>query len=257
MAEPAWGRDRDAAQALGELIAAVADTKYFLGKAISEWAVGAPTLESAVACAAVAQEDLGHARALYPLLAELPGSDLPSPLERDDDRPERYCVACLDLPRETWADLIAQMLLVDSAALTVIEAFVAGTYAKLATRAARIVNEERFHLQFIEGRVRDLLELPDGIEHLQQQVDDHLPELLCWFGRSGSDNERLLRESSAVTSSSDDLRVAYLGRIAPILLEVGVELPIRWNLSECQWEYDELRWSDWDAKHRRLAVAPP
>ena len=42
------------------LIASLADNKAALGTRYGEWAVSAPTLESAVAAAAMAQDELGQ-----------------------------------------------------------------------------------------------------------------------------------------------------------------------------------------------------
>jgi 1,2-phenylacetyl-CoA epoxidase catalytic subunit len=44
------------AAALANLIVSVADNKYFLAHRLAGWGVGAPALESAVACTAIAQE---------------------------------------------------------------------------------------------------------------------------------------------------------------------------------------------------------
>ena len=43
------------------LIGSLADNKGALGRRYGEWAVSAPTIESAVAAAAMAQDELGHA----------------------------------------------------------------------------------------------------------------------------------------------------------------------------------------------------
>ena len=53
------------------LIGSLADNKGALGRRYGEWAVSAPTIESAVAAAAMAQDELGHARSTYPVLAKL------------------------------------------------------------------------------------------------------------------------------------------------------------------------------------------
>ena len=45
-----------------ELLSSLADNKYVLGRRYAEWCTGAPMLESAVAAAAMAQDELGHAR---------------------------------------------------------------------------------------------------------------------------------------------------------------------------------------------------
>src|SRR5262249_57296345 len=56
---------------IAPLVASLADNKAALGRRYAEWAVSAPTLESAVAAAAMAQDELGHARSTYPLLQAL------------------------------------------------------------------------------------------------------------------------------------------------------------------------------------------
>ena len=65
-------RHVDAATAtMISLIGSLADNKAALGRRYGEWAVSAPTIESAVAAAAMAQDELGHARSTYPVLAKL------------------------------------------------------------------------------------------------------------------------------------------------------------------------------------------
>ncbi|HTD76315.1 MAG TPA: Phenylacetic acid catabolic protein, partial [Chloroflexota bacterium] len=54
------------------LLSSLADNKYVLGRRYAEWCTGAPMLESAVAAAAMAQDELGHARSFYPLLRGFP-----------------------------------------------------------------------------------------------------------------------------------------------------------------------------------------
>src|SRR6185436_5414880 len=60
-----------ATETMTSLIASLADNKAALGRRYGEWAVSAPTLESAVAAAAMAQDELGHARSTYPVLKAL------------------------------------------------------------------------------------------------------------------------------------------------------------------------------------------
>ena len=54
-------------QTMVSLIGSLADNKGALGRRYGEWAVSAPTVEAAVAAAAMAQDELGHARATYPV----------------------------------------------------------------------------------------------------------------------------------------------------------------------------------------------
>ena len=62
---------RHDATAMASLVGSLADNKAALGRRYAEWAVSAPTLESAVAAAAMAQDELGHARSTYPVLKAL------------------------------------------------------------------------------------------------------------------------------------------------------------------------------------------
>src|SRR4029453_5623037 len=59
--------------ALSNLLLATADDEFVLGFWDSEWTGIAPILEEDVAFASLAQDEIGHAQALYQLLAELEG----------------------------------------------------------------------------------------------------------------------------------------------------------------------------------------
>ena len=61
-------RRMSAEACMASLVGSLADNKAALGRRYAEWAVSAPTLESAVAAAAMAQDELGHARSTYPVL---------------------------------------------------------------------------------------------------------------------------------------------------------------------------------------------
>ena len=92
----------------------VADNKYFLAHRLAGWGVGAPALESAVACTAIAQEEAGHARGLYSLLEDFPAELRPVPLEREDDRARKYAVSFLLEASDSWYRAVAATALMDS-----------------------------------------------------------------------------------------------------------------------------------------------
>ncbi|MDR7482614.1 MAG: Phenylacetic acid catabolic protein [Armatimonadota bacterium] len=238
--------------ALVNLIVVLADTKYFLGRRISEWAPGAPFLEASVACAAIAQEDLGHSRAIYPLLEDLPYPNRPQPLERETDRERRYCVRFLDAPHPTWSHVVATCALVDTAVTTMFGALVGSRYEALASRVRRALDEERAHLGYAESLVRRLAASAQGAAALQARVDEALPEMLCWFGPAGEAGVEALRAEGYLSAVNDALRQAYLQRVGPLLLEVGVRLPVRWNLEDGTWEVPPLPWERWNPIQRRL-----
>src|ERR671939_1291416 len=106
--------------AMCALLSTLADNKYLLGRRYAEWCTGAPMLESAVAAAAMAQDELGHARSFYPLLRGF-GSDSQMEERGWQARPTS-AMACLDRQFGAWADFIAANVLVDTALTTLLGA---------------------------------------------------------------------------------------------------------------------------------------
>src|SRR6202035_5230392 len=89
------------------LIGSLADNKCALGRRYGEWAVSAPTIESAVAAAAMAQDELGHARSTYPVLAKL------GVTREEDTLDSGSPLAVIERELPDWASVIAAHLVVD------------------------------------------------------------------------------------------------------------------------------------------------
>lgn len=250
---PAFAIEDDRAlAALVNLIAVLADGEYFYGKRISEWSMGAPSLELGVACAAIAQEKLGHARALYPLLEELPWPNAPGVLEREGDRARHYCVSFLDAPFPGWDYVVAAFALVGPAQAVVFEALAASAYEAPARTIRRIVEEERLNAGLAGGLVRDLVAAPPGVALLQARVDEVLPEMLCWFGPRGEPGVEALTRARILAMDNETMRQTYLDRVAPPLLDAGLRLPVRRAAGGGAWEYGELPWNRWNGLQRRF-----
>ena len=127
--------DRD-----GSLVGSLADNKAALGRRYAEWAVSAPTLESAVAAAAMAQDELGHARSTYPVLKALGRADADDDGFGGDRR-----LALLDDELPDWNAFIAANLLVDGVLTTFVAACVDSSVEPMAQRAKKILQEEGSH----------------------------------------------------------------------------------------------------------------
>jgi ring-1,2-phenylacetyl-CoA epoxidase subunit PaaC len=88
-------------------------------------------LEEDVAMASLAQDEIGHAQALYQLLAGLQGGD-PDRIAFGR-QPEEYRHArLLDHPRTDWAFSIARRFLYDTADAARLDALVASAWTPLA-----------------------------------------------------------------------------------------------------------------------------
>ncbi len=242
--EPA---DRPAeAEALANLIVAVADNKYFLAHRLARWGVGAPALESAVACAAIAQEEAGHARGLYSFLEDFPDELRPMPLEREDDRQRKYAVSFLLEPNDSWYRAVAALGLMDFAMTTVLDACAGSSVGELRKRADRILADEGFHRRYVDGRLRELASsLPEALA-LEDELTALLPETLCWFGPPGEPGLELLVAAGIVAHDNEVLRERFLEGMRTQVQNAGLRLP----------ETGELPWERWSSLERRLEAEP-
>ena len=238
------------AQATANLVVALADNKYFLAHRLAAWGVGAPTLESAVACTAIAQEEAGHARGLYSLLEGFPREVAPVPLERESDRERKYALSYLVEPTTSFIRGVAALTLADRACTVLVDAVADSSYEGLKKRAARILADERFHQRYADGRVRELAQSPS----LERELVALLPETLCWFGPSGEHGLELLVDGGIASQRNEELREAFLSKLVAVTEPAGVELPV--SRDNGTWTYPELPWSQWNSLERRLTATP-
>jgi ring-1,2-phenylacetyl-CoA epoxidase subunit PaaC len=251
----AVSQNDDAVAALVNLVVVAADNKFYLGRRLSEWAAGAPSLEAAVACAAIAQEELGHARALYPMLDQLPVTHHPAPLTGDDDRPRKYCVSFQENEFGSWTDVVAALVLIDCALTTLFDALKSSSYQALERRASRIAADEEVHRKYAAGRLRDVAQTAQA-PLVRERIAELLPEMLCWFGPGGEPGLNALVTEELIACGNDALRADYLARVAPILVETGLcPSEVRWDERKQQFVYEELPWNRWNSLQRRLETA--
>ncbi len=132
--------------ALADFILSMADDEFVIGFSDSEWTGIAPILEEDVAMSSIAQDELGHARALYELLAGLVRDGRDADALAYDREPEAYRHArLLDHARGDWATTIARRFLYDTADAARLASIGEG-WTPLAELVAKIRREERYHL---------------------------------------------------------------------------------------------------------------
>jgi len=252
------GTDITDQQALFDLLAALADNKYFLGRRYAEWCNGAPTLESSVAAAAMAQDELGHARALYPLLQAFPQAQ-GQPADFEPETRTRFCnVAFLDQTFTGWADFVAANFLLDTALSVIFEFAQESRYESLRGRARKVLQEEQVHALHGEGWVRRLARTGGKVRgSLQASLEGAWLETLCWFGPDDDPHGALLSQGGILSGAPEQLRQRWLQRVGPALLETELtqafslrqEAADRWSVAT------PLPWARWDAARRRLKGA--
>ena len=159
--------------ALLHWVLSVADTKHRIGLQFSCWVTGTPALEAAVGSAAITQDELGHARSLYALLKNYPGAPASVGAENDLEARNLYYVPTGLMPSwESWLQVVAINLLLDRALQIAITQMYDSAYQPLASRTAKIVQEEQFHRIFGDSWAERLVQRDDTTkERLQQRID--------------------------------------------------------------------------------------
>lgn len=235
-------------RALADLILALADTKRALGVRYAEWSDGAPALEAAVAASAMAQDELGHSRALLPMLKDFPEVDPGIPDEAPRDASAYSSIAFLDREFSNWATFVAANVLIGTALTVELEAARNSSYVPLRTRAVKILEEERFHWIHGEGWFKRLAgDDKEGLE-LSFQLEEILPQALCWFGTA--DDVRLL-SAGIVDAGGDELRARFMNRVGPLLAKSQASQLVK--IESGKWQYARnLPWLKFDAVTRRL-----
>ena len=140
-----------------ELLVQIADDELILGWRDSEWTGIAPFLEEDVAFSSIAQNEIGHARALYELAARELGTSADE--LAFDRRPEEYrCARLVELRLPTWEHTIARHYLYEEADATRLERLKQSDDEEVAGLAAKIDREEvyhRMHAQMWFDRLKD------------------------------------------------------------------------------------------------------
>lgn len=137
-----------------ERLLAIADDELVLGWRDSEWTGIAPVLEEDVAFSSIAQNEIGHARAIYQLL-----SDDADALAFDREPAEYRCSRLVELRFvPDWARTIARRVLYEAADEIRLAALKSSPDEAVAGLAAKIDREEayhRMHAQMWRERLRD------------------------------------------------------------------------------------------------------
>jgi len=155
----------------------IADDELFLGWRDSEWTGIAPFLEEDVAFSSIAQNEIGHARALY----ELAAAELGTTADElaFDRRPDEYrCAPLVQLRRLEWARTIARRWLYETADEIRLDALKRSVDPEIAGIAAKMDREEAYHRMHAEMWVDRLLATKEGSTRLDEAVDELWPYAL-------------------------------------------------------------------------------
>ena len=217
------------------LVSSYADNKGALGRRYGEWAVSAPTVEAAVAAAAMAQDELGHARATYPVLAKLGVQRADDTLDTSGALP----FVATELP--DWAAMIAANLVVDGILTTWAASVRDSSIEPLAQRARKILQEEGAHKVHAEAWARRICRGGgDDRELLLRRIGEAWHDAARWPGPDDDPGYREAVASGMIAVRPGSVREQVRTWLDELLFTEGcaVTLP------------EPENWSGWDEKRR-------
>jgi ring-1,2-phenylacetyl-CoA epoxidase subunit PaaC len=210
---------------LAELLLTLADDEFVLGFWDSEWTGIAPMLEEDVAFSSLAQDEIGHARAFYDILAALT-HDTADHIAYGR-QPEEYRHARLmDHPRTDWAFSIARRFLYDTADATRLTVLANSAFAPLAGIVSKIRREETYHRMHMEAWVKRLAAASgDAHQRLSDALTALWPDALTIF--TPLDGEEELLNAGILPEPLMDCQQRWLGEIAPLMASHALPFPFR------------------------------
>lgn len=199
-----------------EYLLAFADDEHLMGQQHTEWIGTAPFLEEDLAFCSIAQDELGHAAALYELLG---GAD---DLAFRRGAGEYRSCALVELPCPDWADALARHWLYDLAERHRWEALASGLDDRLDGIVARALHEEQYHRRHAAALVTRLYtHVGDAHDRLDAAIGSLLPFAdALWEPVPG---EQAARSSGLAASSSSQLQARWRVEVETVVGAVAWE----------------------------------
>ncbi|MDG5820326.1 1,2-phenylacetyl-CoA epoxidase subunit PaaC [Natronococcus sp. A-GB7] len=229
-------RERDA---LETLLKRLADDEFVLAERYTEWQVQAPSLESDLALANNAQDELGHARLWYDVLEDLGFEEQELIYERDPADFRHTTLVERSFEEGDWADAVLRSYLYDAAEELRLEALEDSAYPKIADRVGKIQSEEAYHLEHAQNWVERLAEGEEGHERLQDALDRLFPHALTLFEPVDREVERDIVDLGLRDATLEELGEEWLSIVVPYLESLELELPVSAQVDDDTFEITE------------------
>jgi ring-1,2-phenylacetyl-CoA epoxidase subunit PaaC len=131
-----------------DLLTAIGDDEYLYGDRLSSWLTVAPTLEEDNVLTSIAQDEMGHARLWFELVADYRDTTVDDlAIYRGADR--RRNSTLVERPYEDFADTVVRSVLYDHYERLLLEALEDGSHEELTGRAGVALEEEIFHREHV------------------------------------------------------------------------------------------------------------
>lgn len=218
------GPDAALAAPMRDLVLAIGDDAYLLGHRDAEWTGLGPILEEDIAFSSMAQDEMGHALVWYGIAHRL-GSAEPDTMAYLRPASEWRNARLFELPRGDYAFSLARQYLADTAQAIRYEALAQSSAGSIAEAAAKLHQEQRYHL--IHGRTT-VARLATGTNESRRRLQAALDQLFgfalgIWEPTSGE--EQLV--AAEVTPPSALMGARWLATVCEMLSGAGLSVPAR------------------------------
>ncbi len=214
-------RERDAVEAQ---LFRLADDEYIQAERYTFWQVRAPTLESDLAVANNAQDELGHARLWYDAIQQFGYSEESLLWESEPDDFQHSTLVELPFSEGDWGDAILRGYLYDVAEEIRLAALEESTYREIRERTSRIQGEEDYHVEHAENWLRRMADDEEASRRVQAALDRLYPYALTLFEPVGDIEEDIV-DLGIRDATLEEMRAEWADRTTEFLTELGFEVP--------------------------------
>ncbi len=209
--------------AIKELLYKMGDDAFILGHRNSEWTGIAPTLEEDISFSSVAQDQIGHALAVYTILHETLGEPTPDFIGFTRNESDFRCSHLVELPNGEYDFSLIRHFLFDHAEMLRYRALTQSTYTPLAQLAGKIIGELKYHILHANTWVRQLGNATEEAKaRLQSSLNELMPYALGMF--EPGPNEQALIEDG-VFIGEEALKAQWLQSIEAVIRQTQLKLP--------------------------------
>ena len=214
--------DRERAAVEAEL-RSLADDEFVLAERYTEWQVRGPTLESDIGLANITQDELGHARLWYDLLADLGYDEVDLLWERDPAEFRHSTLVEQPFESGDWADCVTRSYLYDTYEYRRLQALQNSSYPRIADRVGKVLSEEEYHREHAENWVERLAADSEGRARLQAAVNRLFPHALTLFEPTAE--EESILDLGIRPKPLSELRTEWVAVVTTFLAGLDLTVP--------------------------------
>jgi hypothetical protein len=226
---------------LDELLC-IADSEWALGHWYIKLVRNGRSITDFSSIAALAQDELGHARAMFRFLEdEFDYADYELEFNRGPD--EIHSMALLDEAPESWGDMVLSCMLAETGIECLARTFEGGSLKPVSSMLARFSQENYFHRLYLQGWLSELSE-PER-HNFRSSLERKLPVVGAWLGVAGTGGDILVKEglrSTSVVEAREYFLEGLSNRLAGEIEVDGAQLSLWASPGEQR---------SWDTRRRR------